>query len=230
MRIDIVSAVPEIFTSVLQSSIIDNAQKNGVCEIHVHNLHDYALDKFRHIDDYPFGGGAGMLIKCQPVFDCIEKLKLERKYDEVIFMTPDAKKLNQMQVNQLSLSENLIILAGHYKGIDQRIRDELITCEISIGDYVLSGGELPALVLIDAIVRLLPGAIGDSQSALDDSFMDGLLEPPQYTRPADFRGLKVPDILLSGHHKKIEEWQQNMALEKTKKIRPDLLEIENEGE
>ncbi len=230
MRIDIVSAVPEIFTSVLQSSIIDNAQKNGVCEIHVHNLHDYALDKFRHIDDYPFGGGAGMLIKCQPVFDCIEKLKLERKYDEVIFMTPDAKKLNQMQVNQLSLSENLIILAGHYKGIDQRIRDELITREISIGDYVLSGGELPALVLIDAIVRLLPGAIGDSQSALDDSFMDGLLEPPQYTRPADFRGLKVPDILLSGHHKKIEEWQQNMALEKTKKIRPDLLEKENEGE
>lgn len=230
MRIDIVSAVPEIFTSVLQSSIIDNAQKNGVCEIHVHNLHDYALDKFRHIDDYPFGGGAGMLIKCQPVFDCIEKLKLERKYDEVIFMTPDAKKLNQMQVNQLSLSENLIILAGHYKGIDQRIRDELITREISIGDYVLSGGELPALVLIDAIVRLLPGAIGDSQSALDDSFMDGLLEPPQYTRPADFRGLKVPDILLSGHHKKIEEWQQNMALEKTKKIRPDLLEKEGEEE
>ncbi|MGI6369018.1 MAG: tRNA (guanosine(37)-N1)-methyltransferase TrmD [Candidatus Kapaibacterium sp.] len=230
MRIDIVSAVPEIFTSVLQSSIIDNAQKNGVCEIHVHNLHDYALDRFRHIDDYPFGGGAGMLIKCQPVFDCIEKLKLERKYDEVIFMTPDAKKLDQMQVNQLSLSENLIILAGHYKGIDQRIRDELITREISIGDYVLSGGELPALVLIDAIVRLLPGAIGDSQSALDDSFMDGLLEPPQYTRPADFRGLKVPDILLSGHHKKIEEWQQKMALEKTKKIRPDLLEIENEGE
>jgi tRNA (guanine37-N1)-methyltransferase len=147
MRIDIVSAVPEIFTSVLQSSIIDNAQKNGVCEIHVHNLHDYALDRFRHIDDYPFGGGAGMLIKCQPVFDCIEKLKLERKYDEVIFMTPDAKKLDQMQVNQLSLSENLIILAGHYKGIDQRIRDELITREISIGDYVLSGGELPALVL-----------------------------------------------------------------------------------
>lgn len=230
MRIDIVSAVPEMFTSVLQSSIIDKAQKNGVCEIHVHNLHDYALDRFRHIDDYPFGGGAGMLIKCQPVFDCIEKLKLERKYDEVVFMTPDAKKLDQTLVNQLSLSENLIILAGHYKGIDQRIRDELITREISIGDYVLSGGELPALVLVDAIVRLLPGALGDSQSALDDSFMDGLLEPPQYTRPADFRGLKVPDILLSGHHKKIEEWQQNMALEKTKKIRPDLLEIENEGE
>jgi tRNA (guanine37-N1)-methyltransferase len=230
MRIDIVSAVPEMFTSVLQSSIIDKAQKNGVCEIHLHNLHDYALDRFRHIDDYPFGGGAGMLIKCQPVFDCIEKLKFERKYDEVVFMTPDAKKLDQTLVNQLSLSENLIILAGHYKGIDQRIRDELITREISIGDYVLSGGELPALVLVDAIVRLLPGALGDSQSALDDSFMDGLLEPPQYTRPADFRGLKVPDVLLSGHHKKIEEWQQNMALEKTKKIRPDLLEIENEEE
>ncbi len=224
MRIDIISAVPEMFSSVLNTSILFNAQKKGIVEMELHNLHNYALDKFKHIDDYPFGGGAGMLIKCQPIFDCIEKLQKERNYDEIIFMTPDAPVLTQTKSNQLSLAENIIILAGHYKGIDQRVRDELITSEISIGDYVLSGGELPALVLIDSIVRLLPGAIGDSESALDDSFMDGLLEPPQYTRPAEFRGMKVPEILLSGHHQKIAEWQEKMALEKTKKIRPDLLE------
>ena len=210
--------------SIINTSIINNARKNGVVEIYLHNLHDFALDKFKHIDDYPFGGGAGMLIKCQPVFDCIEKLKSERNYDEVIFMTPDAPILTQSTSNKLSLLQNIIILCGHYKGIDQRIRDILITQEISIGDYVLSGGELPALVLVDSIVRLLPGAIGDSESALEDSLMDGLLEAPQYTRPADYRGLKVPEILLSGHHKNIEEWKQEQSFNKTQNIRPDLLD------
>ena len=210
-------------TSFINNSILFNAQKNKICEIYLHNLHDYALDKFKHIDDYPFGGAAGMLIKCQPLFDCIEKLKSERNYDEVIFMTPDAPLLTQSKVNELSLNENILIIAGHYKGIDQRVRDVHVTCELSIGDYVLSGGELPAVVLTDAIVRLLPGAIGDSASALDDSLMDGLLEAPQYTRPADFRGLKVPEILLSGHHKRISQWQQEQSLEKTKRVRPDLL-------
>jgi len=223
MRIDIISAVPDLMTSFINNSILFNAQKNKICEIYLHNLHDYALNKFKHIDDYPFGGAAGMLIKCQPLFDCIEKLKSERNYDEVIFMTPDAPLLTQSKVNELSLNENILIIAGHYKGIDQRVRDVHVTCELSIGDYVLSGGELPAVVLTDAIVRLLPGAIGDSASALDDSLMDGLLEAPQYTRPADFRGLKVPEILLSGHHKRISQWQQEQSLEKTKRVRPDLL-------
>jgi tRNA (guanine37-N1)-methyltransferase len=209
--------------SMINSSIIRNALQKNVVEIAIHNLHDYALDKFKHIDDYPFGGDAGMLLKCQPVFDCIEKLKSERNYDEVIFMTPDAQLLTQSTSNRLSLLQNIIILAGHYKGIDQRIRDILITLELSIGDYVLTGGELPALVLADSIIRLIPGAIGDSESALEDSLMDGLLEAPQYTRPADFKGYKVPEILLSGHHQKINDWKREQSYEKTKKIRPDLL-------
>jgi len=208
---------------MLDASIIGNARKRGIVEIYLHNIHNYALDKFKHIDDYPFGGDAGMLIKCQPVFDCIEKLKSERHYDEIIFMTPDAKILTQSESNRLSLLDNIIILAGHYKGIDQRIRDVLVTSELSIGDYVLTGGELPTLVLVDSIIRLIPGVIGDSESALDDSFMDGLLESPQYTRPSDFRGYGVPEILLSGNHKLIEEWKQEQSLIKTQKIRPDLL-------
>ena len=223
LRIDIISAVPESMNSVISTSIISNARKKEIVEIYLHNLHDYALDRFRHIDDYPFGGDAGMLIKCQPVFDCIEKLKSERNYDEIIFMTPDAPLLTQSISNKLSLLQNIIILCGHYKGIDQRIRDILITMEISIGDYVLTGGELPALVLTDSIIRLLPGAIGDSESALEDSLMNGLLEAPQYTRPADFRGIKVPEILLSGNHKLIAQWKEEQALTKTKNIRPDLL-------
>jgi tRNA (guanine37-N1)-methyltransferase len=223
MRIDIVSAVPELMLSVIDTSIISIAKKKGIVEIILHNLHDYGLDKFKHIDDVPFGGSSGMLLKCQPIFDCIEKLKTEREYDEIIYVTPDAKILEQSTSNKLSLLNNIIILCGHYKGIDQRIRDTLITMELSIGDYVLSGGELPALVLVDSIVRIIPGVIGDSDSALNDSLMDGLLESPQYTRPADFRGQVVPEILLSGNHKKISEWRLEQSFLKTKKIRPDLL-------
>lgn len=223
MRIDIISAVPESMLSFLSTSILYNAQQKNIVEIYTHNLHNYAKDKFKHIDDYPFGGDAGMLIKCQPVFDCIENLTSERIYDEIIFMTPDAPLLTQTTSNALSLLKNIIILAGHYKGIDQRIRDKYITKEISIGDYILSGGELPALVLIDSIVRLLPGVLGNIESALADSLMDGLLEPPQYTRPAVFRNLEVPKILLSGNHKDIKNWQYQQSLLKTKKIRPDLL-------
>ena len=225
LRIDIISAVPESMNSVIDTSIINNARKKGIVEIYLHNLHDYALDRFRHIDDYPFSGDAGMLIKCQPVFDCIEKLKSQRNYDEIIFMTPDAPLLTQPISNKLSLLQNIIILCGHYKGIDQRIRDVLITMEISIGDYVLTGGELPALVLTDSIIRLLPGAIGDSESALEDSLMNDLLESPQYTRPSDFRGIKVPEILLSGNHKLIAQWKEAQAFTKTKNIRPDLLQL-----
>jgi tRNA (guanine37-N1)-methyltransferase len=224
LRIDLVAAVPEIFDSGLNKSILKNARESGIVFVECHNLHDYADDRFRHIDDEPFGGGAGMIIQCQPLFRCIEKLKSERQYDEVIFMTPDGELLNQSIVNQLSLCRNLIVLSGHYKGIDQRIRDTLITREISIGDYVVSGGELPALLLADAIIRLVPGVLGDIESALEDSFQYGLLEAPQYTRPADFRGMKVPDVLLNGNHKDIEQWRLEQALEKTKKRRPDILD------
>ncbi len=224
MRIDLISAVPEIFASVLQASILKIAQEKKIAEIHIHNLHDYALDRFKHVDDEPFGGGAGMLIKCQPVFDCIENLQTKRQYDEIIFMTADGERLDQTTANELSLKKNLIILAGHYKGIDQRIRDEFVTREISIGDFVLTGGELPALVLVDSIVRLLPGVISDAESALEDSYQNGLLEPPQYTRPADYKGRKVPDVLMSGDHKAIREWRDEMSFKKTKEKRPDLLD------
>ncbi len=224
MRIDVITAVPQIITPVLQTSILKKAQERGVIEIVVHNLHDYGLGKYRQIDDVPFGGGAGMVIRCEPVFACIEQLRAERQYDEIIYMTPDGERLTQGIAQELSLKRNLIILAGHYKGIDQRIRDALVTREISIGDYVLSGGELPALVLIDAIVRLLPGALGDAESALTDSFQAGLLDPPIYTRPAEFRGMKVPEVLLSGDHRAIEAWRLEQAIKKTAERRPDLLE------
>ncbi len=224
MRIDIVAAVPEILDSMINYSIVRNARDAGVVEIFVHNLHDYADDKFRHIDDYPFGGGAGMLIQCAPVFKCIDRLRSEHDYDEIIYMSADGERLEQSIANELSLNRNIIILAGHYKGVDQRVRDALITREISIGDYVMSGGEIPAGVLTDAIVRLLPGAMGHSESALNDSFMEGLLEAPQYTRPAEFRGMKVPEVLLSGDHLAIEKWRYEKALAKTRRRRPDMLE------
>ena len=226
IRIDLISAVPEIMESAINSSIIKIAQQKNIAKIVLHNLHDFADNKFRHIDDYPYGGDAGMLIKCQPVFDCIESLTVERKYDEIIFMAADGEVLDQTMANRLSLHKNIIILAGHYKGIDQRIRDTIITKEISIGNFVLSGGELPAVVLTDAIVRLLPGVLGDSESALEDSYQNGLLEPPQYTRPADFRGMKVPDVLLGGNHKEIKNWQLEQSLAKTKKLRPELYKKE----
>jgi len=223
MRFDIISAVPDSIKEFLSYSINSIANKKQIVEYYFHNLHDYADNAYRRIDDYPFGGGPGMIIRCAPVFKCIEHLKSERQYDEIIYFTPDGELLNQSIINELSTKQNLILLAGHYKGIDQRIRDALITREISIGDYVLSGGELPAAILIDAIVRLLPRVLGDSQSALDDSFQNGLLEAPLYTRPSDFRGMKVPDVLLNGNHKEIEVWKTEQALEKTKKLRPDML-------
>lgn len=222
LHIDIVSAVPDSIREYLNHSIIRIAKEKELVEVELYNLHDYASNKYKRIDDYPFGGGAGMIISCEPVFKCIEHLKTQRDYDEIIYLTPDAPVLNQATSIELSLKKNLLFLAGHYKGIDQRIRDTLITKEISIGDYVLTGGELPALVLADSIIRLLPGVIGDAESALYDSFQDGLLENPIYTRPADYRGMKVPDVLLGGNHAEIEKWKHDQALEKTKKLRPDL--------
>ncbi|HOU02627.1 MAG TPA: tRNA (guanosine(37)-N1)-methyltransferase TrmD [Bacteroidales bacterium] len=223
MRIDILTAVPELLYSPLNNSIVKRARDKNLVEINVINLHDYAKDRYRSVDDYAFGGGAGMVMMIEPVFNAIGKLKSERDYDEIIYTSPDGEHFTQRIANQLSLKENIIILAGHYKGVDQRIRDNLITREISIGDYVLSGGELPAAIITDAIVRLIPGALGDEQSALSDSFQDDLLAPPVYTRPADFRGWKVPDILLSGHAAEIEKWRHEQSLERTKKLRPDLL-------
>ena len=224
MRIDILTVVPEMFESPLGCSILKRAQDKGLAEIVVHNLRDYTDDKHRKVDDYPFGGEAGMVMKVQPVEACINALKREREYDEVIFTSPDGETFNQKMANGLSMAENLIVLCGHYKGVDYRIREHLVTKEISIGDYVLTGGELPALVMTDAIVRLIPGAIGDEQSALSDSFQDDLLAPPIYTRPADYNGWKVPDILLSGHEAKIAEWRHEQSLERTRRLRPDLLD------
>lgn len=224
MRIDILTVLPEMFESPLGCSILKRAQDKGLAEIVVHNLRDYTDDKHRKVDDYPFGGEAGMVMKVQPVEACINALKREREYDEVIFTSPDGETFNQKMANGLSMAENLIVLCGHYKGGDYRIREHLVTKEISIGDYVLTGGELPALVMTDAIVRLIPGAIGDEQSALSDSFQDDLLAPPIYTRPADYNGWKVPDILLSGHEAKIAEWRHEQSLERTRRLRPDLLD------
>lgn len=215
--------MPQIFDSFLSTSIPKRAIEKELVQVAVHNLHDYAVNKHQQIDDTPCGGGAGMVLKPEPIFECIEKLKGERDYDEIIFMTPDGVPLKQDLANSLSMKKNIIILCGHYKGVDERVREELITLEISIGDYVLSGGEIPAMALTDAIVRLLPGALGDMESALSDSFQDGLLDAPQYTKPAEFRGMKVPDVLLSGNHKKISEWKIEQSLERTKKRRPDLL-------
>lgn len=224
MRIDIISAVPSLLESPFNHSIVKRAKENGFLDINIHDLREYGLGNYKQIDDTQFGGGAGMVLMIEPISNCIKKLQSERSYDEVIYMTPDAKTLNQSTANSLSLRENIIILTGHYKGIDQRIRDKYITKEISIGDYVLTGGELAAAVLVDAIVRLIPGVIGDEQSALTDSFQDDLLSPPVYTRPAEFEGMKVPDVLLSGNFKKIDDWRAEKAYERTKEIRPDLLD------
>ena len=221
MRIDILSVLPELLDSPLNYSIVKRARDKGIVEINVINLHDYAKDKYRSVDDYAFGGGAGMVMMIEPVYKAIEKLNGERHYDEIIYTSPDGERLSQKVANELSLKSNLIILAGHYKGIDQRIRDHLVTREISIGDYVLSGGELPAAVITDSIVRLLPGAMSDEQSALSDSFQDDLLAPPVYTRPAEFMGWKVPDILLSGHSANIEKWRHEQSVERTRKLRPE---------
>lgn len=213
-----------MLASPLDCSILKRARDKGLVEIVVHNLRDYTTDRHRKVDDYPFGGEAGMVMKVQPVDACITELKKQRHYDEVIFTSPDGETFNQQMANSMSMLENIIILCGHYKGVDYRIREHLITREISIGDYVLTGGELPALCITDAIVRLLPGAIGDEQSALSDSFQDGLLAPPVYTRPADYNGWRVPDILLSGHEARIADWRYEQALERTKRLRPDMLE------
>ena len=224
MRIDIITVLPEMLESPLNCSIVKRARDKGLCTIAVHNLRDYTTNRYRKVDDYPFGGDAGMVIQIEPVDRCIAALKAERHYDEVIFTAPDGETFNQCMANSLSMCENIIILCGHYKGIDYRIREHLVTREISIGDYVLTGGEMPAAIITDAIVRLLPGAIGDEQSALSDSFQDNLLEPPIYTRPAEYKGWGVPEILLSGHQAKIEEWRHEQAVERTRRLRPDLLE------
>ena len=223
MRIDIITVMPEMLVSPLNTSILKRAQDKGLVEIVIHDLRDYTLDKHRRVDDYPFGGEAGMGMQIEPVDRAISHLKSQREYDEVIFTSPDGEVLNQPMANSLSLAKNLIILCGHYKGIDYRIREHLITKEISIGDYVLTGGELPAAVIADAVVRLIPGAIGDEQSALSDSFQDNLLAPPVYTRPAEYKGWKVPEILLSGHEAKISEWKHEMSVKRTMQLRPDLL-------
>lgn len=223
MRIDILTVLPEMLESPLGCSILKRAQTKGLVEFHVHNLRDYTTNRHRKVDDYPFGGEAGMVMQVEPVDRAISALKAERRYDEVIFTSPDGELLTQPMANSLSMLENVIILCGHYKGIDWRIREHLVTREISIGDYVLTGGEIPAVVIADAMVRLIPGAIGDEQSALSDSFQDNLLAPPVYTRPAEYNGWRVPDILLSGHEAKIAEWRHEQSLERTRLLRPDLL-------
>ena len=226
MRIDIITVLPELIENPLNHSIIKRAKDAGIVEIHLHNLRDYSRDKHRSVDDYPFSGGAGMVLQVEPIDRAISSLKKDRSYDEVIFTSPDGKNFNQKTANRLSTLENIIILCGHYKGVDQRVRDHLITMEISIGDYVMTGGELAAAVITDSVVRLLPGAISDESSALSDSYQDGLLSPPVYTRPSDYKGWTVPDILLSGNNKKIEEWKMQQAIERTRKLRPDLLDDE----
>ncbi|MFA8434769.1 MAG: tRNA (guanosine(37)-N1)-methyltransferase TrmD [Marinifilaceae bacterium] len=224
MRIDILTVVPELLQSPLNHSIIKRAQDNGIAEIHIHNIRDYSEDKHKRVDDYAFSGGAGMVMRIEPIVKCIEHLTSQREYDEIIFTTPDGEQYTQQTANTLSLKKNIIILCGHYKGIDQRVRDHFITREITMGDFVLTGGELAAAIIADSVIRVLPGAMGDETSALTDSFQDKLLAPPVYTRPAEYRGWKVPDILLSGDHKKIEKWQEEEAYKRTKQLRPDLLE------
>jgi len=222
VRIDILTVVPELLESPLKHSIVGRAQEQGFLELHIHNIRDWSTNKWRRVDDYPFGGEAGMILQIEPIDRAISELKSQRHYDEVIYTSPDGETFNQGIANQMSLQENLIILCGHYKGIDQRIREHLITREISVGDYVLTGGELPAALMVDATVRLLPGVIGDAESALSDTFQDDLLAPPIYTRPADYKGWKVPDVLLSGHAARIEAWTMECALERTQRLRPDL--------
>lgn len=223
MRIDIITVLPKMLESPLGCSIIRRACDKGLAEIHVHNLRDYTTNRYRKVDDYPFGGEAGMVIQIEPVDRAVSALRAERDYDEVIFTAPDGEVFNQKTANELSMLNNIIILCGHYKGIDYRIREHLITREISVGDYVLTGGEMPAAIITDAIVRLIPGAMGDEQSALSDSFQDNLLEGPIYTRPAEYKGWRVPDVLLSGHAARIDEWRHQQAVERTRRLRPDLL-------
>lgn len=223
MRIDILTVLPELLESPLQHSIMKRAQEKKLLEVYVHQLRKWAVNDYGQVDDYQYGGGAGMVMMCEPLIKAIEELSTKTNYDEIIYLSPDGERLNQSITNQLSLKENLLMICGHYKGIDERIREHFVTKEISIGDYVLSGGELPAAILVDAIGRLLPGVLNDETSALFDSFQDNLLAPPVYTRPEDFRGWKVPDILLSGDHRKIEEWRHEQSLQRTQKRRPDLL-------
>jgi tRNA (guanine37-N1)-methyltransferase len=224
MRIDIITCLPDLFEGPLTQSIVKRSQEKQLVDIQIHNLRDYSTNKQKSVDDYAFGGGAGMVLTIEPIDKCITKLKEERDYAEVIYLTPDGETLNQSIANQLSLKENIILLCGHYKGVDQRVRDHFITREISIGDYVLSGGELAAMVLTDSIVRLIPGVLNDETSALSDSFQDNLLAPPVYTRPAEYKGWKVPNILTSGHEAKVEEWRNEQSLKRTEERRPDLLE------
>ena len=223
MRIDIISAIPKILTSPLKTSIIKRSLVKKLVEIKIHNLHDYSSNKHKSVDDYQYGGGSGMVLQIEPIFNCINRLKNEREYDDVIYMSPDGLKLSQSVCNEYSSKKNLIILCGHYKGVDQRVRDNLITKEISIGDYVVTGGEIPAVIFIDSIVRLIPGVLNSEDSALTDSFQDNLLSHPIYSRPRKFKQWKVPDILFSGNHKKIDKWREEMIINLTKKKRPDLL-------
>lgn len=223
MRIDIITCLPRLLDSPFSDSILKRAQQKGIVSVHLHDLREYATGKHRTTDDYAFGGGAGMVMMIEPIDNCITKLKSERTYNEVIYMSPDGELFSQAIANELSLTENLIILCGHYKGVDERVREHLVTREISIGDYVLSGGELAAAVVSDAIIRLIPGVLSDESSALTDSFQDGLVAPPVYTRPAEYKGWKVPDVLLSGHESKIEQWKHEKSLQRTQKRRPDLL-------
>lgn len=226
MRIDIITVLPEMLEGFVHESMLARAEKKGLAEIHLHNLRDYTQDKWRRVDDYPFGGQAGMVMQIEPIDRCISALKEERNYDEVIFVSPDGQQFDQQTANQLSLMNNIIILAGHYKGVDQRVRDHLITREISVGDYVLTGGELPAAIITDAVVRLVPGVLSDDQSALSDCFQDGMLSAPIYTRPREYNGWTVPDILLSGNEAKIRQWEFDKAMDRTRKLRPDLLKNE----
>lgn len=226
MRIDIITVLPELIRGFFDASILKRAQEKGVAEVHLHNLRQYGLNKYNQVDDYQYGGGAGMVLMVEPVANCIENLQKERTYDEIIYTTPDGKKFDQGDANKLSLGENIMMLCGHYKGVDQRIRDHFITAEYSIGDFVLSGGELPAAVMSDAIIRLIPGVLNDETSALTDSFQDNLLAPPVYTRPAEYRGWNVPEVLLNGNFKAIEDWRHDESIKRTQERRPDLLQDE----
>ena len=224
MRLDILTLFPNMMTMFFEESIVKRAQKKGIVEVHFHDLHDYSLTRYGSVDDYPYGGAAGMVMAVEPLANCIEKLQGERQYDDIIYTAPDGDLFSQPMANELSTKQNLMLLCGHYKGVDERLREHFITREISIGDYVLTGGELAGAVICDAVIRLLPGAIGDEQSALADSFQDGLVAPPEYTRPPEFRGWRVPDVLLSGNHAKIDQWRYEQAVERTRQRRPHLLD------
>ncbi len=224
MRLDILTLFPNMMSMFFEESILKRAQKKGIVEVVFHDLHDYSLTRYGSVDDYPYGGGAGMVMAVEPLANCIEELQAQRQYDEVIYTAPDGEMLTQRMANTLSLQQNLMILCGHYKGVDERVREHFVTKEISIGDYVLTGGELAAAVIADTVIRLIPGVIGDEQSALGDSFQDGLVAPPEYTRPPDFRGWKVPEVLLSGNHAKIEQWRYDQSVQRTKERRPELID------